>query len=232
MRVEAVKIYQLEELSKEAKERAIEWYRNVINEDFSIESEMITEDFQYELQKLYYPSDNVEWSLSYSQGDGVAFYGHINKDDLYKIVERNRKSLSDSHYELYEKIYNDGLYIEADIVRNSFGYHYSHYNTMCVELDGDCIDTITEMLFDDEEKLNEMYNEEINDYNDEFYELYREVEDLIDSIEEIISQEIKVISKELESKGYEYIEYYTSDDRITEEIIANDYEFTASGEVW
>ena len=232
MRTEMVKIYQLEELSKEAKERAIEWYRDIIDRDFSFESEMITEDFQYELQKLYYPSDNVEWSLSYCQGDGVAFYGHINKDDLYKIVERNRESLSDTHYELYEKIYNDGLYIEADIVRNSFGYHYSHYNAMNVELDGDCIETITESLFDDEEKLDEMYDEEISDYNDEFYELYREVEDLIDSIEEIISQEIKVISKELENKGYEEIEYYTSDESIQEEIIANEYEFLQDGTVY
>src|SRR5699024_8727851 len=122
MRTEMVKIYQLEELSKEAKERAIERHRNYIHENFYPYSEYITANFQYELNNLGYPTDDIVWSLSYCQGDGVAFYGHINKDDLYKIVERNRESLSDTHYELYEKIYNDGLYIEADIVRNSFGY--------------------------------------------------------------------------------------------------------------
>ena len=78
MRVKEIKVFKFEELSEEAKEVARNWYKGCMDNDFYFETEHIKEDFQYELEKLGYPTNKIEFSLSYSQGDGVAFYGHID----------------------------------------------------------------------------------------------------------------------------------------------------------
>lgn len=227
MRIEEVKIYQLEELSKEAKNKAIDWYRDTINNDFQHEAEFITENFQYELDELNYPSDDVSWSLGYSQGDGMAFYGHIDNEMMQKIVERNKDSMSEKEYKLYRKIVENDYVILGDIGKNSFGWHYSHYNTMNVRLDGDVIENIIYDLFEID------YHSEMSDEDREkYYEKDEMISEVYDSIEEIISQEIKEISKRLERQGYDEIEYYTSDETIEETILANEYEFTSDGSRW
>ena len=70
----------------------------------------------------------IEWSLSNSQGDGVAIYGTLNSDDAPKLEWGNGTT--------------------ATLTRNSLSRHYSHAYTMNVavfrydedgyEIDSDC----------------------------------------------------------------------------------------------
>lgn len=212
MREETIKIYKFEELSKEAQEVAIEKWRNSM--DWGIESQQITENFEYRLQELNYPTQDISWSLSYCQGDGVAFYGTIGIDNMIHITER---LLEGGDKELFDKIVKEGYTINARIYRNSYGHRYSHWNTMVVEVDGDDIDIIVEGMFDVE-------------YGDEEYgEYYDKVESLFTTIESVISDDIQKVSKELEKDGYSEIEYYESDECIIELLTINDYEFTEDG---
>ena len=82
----------------------------------------------------------IEYSLSYSQGDGVAIYGEIYATDAPKLNWYNADN--------------------ARLTRNGYGTYYSHYNTfdvvVCGEdengnyttLDGDTGEAITDQFRD------------------------------------------------------------------------------------
>lgn len=82
----------------------------------------------------------IEWSLSYSQGDGVAIYGEIYAQDAPKLNWYNADT--------------------ARLSRNEYGTYYSHYNTFDVSvygedengnyttLDGDTGEAITDQFRD------------------------------------------------------------------------------------
>lgn len=212
MRQETVNVYQFSELSEEAKDRAINSFRESM--DWSYESEVITEDFEYELGKLGLPTDDIEWRLSHSQGDGVAFYGNV---DMGVVA---RRLLEGESLKLYKLIEAHDLTISAKLYRNSYGTFYSHYNTMNVEMDTDDIHTIVEDIYD------------IESDSEDFQEKYEIVENLISELEEIISDDIKDVSMELERRGYDAIDYYNSDEAISETIIANGYEYTVDGKMY
>lgn len=213
MRKEVINLYKFEELSDDAKQNAINKYRESM--DWQIESEFITEKFVEKLSDMGYPTDDLEWRLNYSQGDGVAFYGEV---DIDKVMKRLENEGYDLNYNLYRAIDSENLTITARIYRNSFGYHYSHYNTMKVEIDGDSIETMIEYLYGD---LDSDTDEYVNKYN----EIYNFLLDLRDCIH----NDIKGVSKQLEKEGYNDIEYYSSDEAIAETLIANECEFTEDG---
>ena len=56
----------------------------------------------------------IEWSLSHCQGDGVAIYGTLNRDDAPNVDWHGAST--------------------ATFTRNSSGHHYSHENCMTVSL--------------------------------------------------------------------------------------------------
>lgn len=213
MRKEVINLYKFEELSDDAKKNAVENYR--ISMDWQIESEFITEKFVEKLSDMGYPTDDLEWRLSYSQGDGVAFYGEV---DIDKVMDRLEHKGYDLNYDLYRAIDSKNLTITARIYRNSFGYHYSHYNTMKVEIDGDSIETMMEYLYG-------YLDSDTDEYVDKYNEIYNFLLDLRDCIH----NDIKGVSKQLEKEGYNDIEYYSSDEAITETLIANECEFTEDG---
>lgn len=94
MRTETIEVFQFEELSKEAKQKAIEWYRNGNEMEFMPEAmqeyaEQLLEEsnfYDFEGFKVYY-------SLAYCQGDGaqVIFDGRY-KDYYVKVKSNDRYS--------------------------------------------------------------------------------------------------------------------------------------------
>lgn len=84
-RKEEVNLYKFDELSKEAKERAIkDWQEDGYGWD-DHDSEFLTEDFKERLrEKGFYDNVEVYWSLGYCQGDGVCFKGSINPSVFFK----------------------------------------------------------------------------------------------------------------------------------------------------
>jgi hypothetical protein len=216
MREQIIKVYKFDELSPEAQAVAIEKYREGM--DWQFESEGVTENIKIKLEEAGLPTDDVEWSLSYCQGDGVAFYGYV---DMAKVA---RRVLEGEALELYKLIEAEDLTISAKLYRNSFGHHYSHYNTMNVEIDGDSIDTIITYIKDTKTE-NGLTTEEWD-------EAYAKLEAFLEELETAIKEDVQTVSRQLEREGYEHLEYMQSDEIIKENIEANEYEFTADGKMY
>lgn len=109
---------------------------------------MIKQHFHNELVKCGYPDNlTIEYSLGYSQGDGVAFYGNLSVDNIKALINRlfstdpsqvdavsrvkNLMAQKDIE-EIISVIQDFGSY-GLSITRNSHGYHYSHWNCMRIE---------------------------------------------------------------------------------------------------
>ena len=82
-------VYDFNELSKEAKEKAIQkWYET---EEYPFLSEDLMEQF-YELAKengIEYDNIQLLYSLSWSQGDGLCFTGTIRKNGINLFLTHN-----------------------------------------------------------------------------------------------------------------------------------------------
>lgn len=135
MREVVQKIYRYNELSDKAKEKARESFRALMDETF--DHSVITEQFKYRLDELALPSEAIGWSLSHSQGDGVAFYGRVDTDNFFGVHPDYKKK--------YEKLFHEGQpEFSVTLTRNSWGTHYDHWNTMTVNIDWEGDDTTDE----------------------------------------------------------------------------------------
>jgi hypothetical protein len=217
-------VYTFDELSEDAKKKAVEKARQNEYEDFSWQSECITEIFDEKLKELGYPhgqghgksrrerdaSGTVEWSLSNCQGDGVAFYGPIDLDIVSKRL------LKQEDLARFNKLLGvirgpwDGEF-ELHIIRNSYGYHYSHHNTMHIEEDRSwsCLDD--------------------TDVSASGFKTLAEVNEFLDDFIKDVASDIRSTSKDLAKIGYDEIDGFMSDENITELIQANEWEFEANG---
>lgn len=115
MKEYTVRRYSFEELGKEAQDKAIEDTRSLLNE--WVPEEYLTEELEYELDRqLGGSASSIElrYSLSYCQGDGVATYGTLKREEAPNLSWPDNVA-----------------YVELS--RNSWSNHYSHYNTFNVE---------------------------------------------------------------------------------------------------
>ena len=124
METKNVTVYTYQELSEKAKERV---YNDSL-EMFSINSnDLIQETIKETLDNagLSGLKEDIRFSISNSQGDGVAFFGHVNLEEFMKA----------QNYEAKTPIPD---FVSVDIYSNS--NHYSHYNTMSIEDELDSIE--------------------------------------------------------------------------------------------
>lgn len=105
------------ELNEQARERAISSCQDTLLE--YLDEREITDYLRGQIEYALggYPDDDIEiaYSLSYCQGDGVAIYGMICRTDA--------PDLSWPESAAY-----------VTLTRNSYGNHYSHYNTFSVDV--------------------------------------------------------------------------------------------------
>jgi hypothetical protein len=184
-------LYTYDELPTEkAKAKARDWYRE---QDYGGDfvAELLEEDFANALADLGYPVDDIAWRFSCSQGDGMAFYGACDADILVARLA------SDKNKEL---LLRKRDYISITIDRNSFGHHYSHYNTMSISIS---------------DVSGELQDEETSAAVTDLYEA--------------IVDEVKATSKKLADEAMETIAWYKSDETVAENISANDWTFLESG---
>lgn len=113
------------ELNDEARERAISKCRDQLLE--ILDEREISDYLRDQIEGALggYPEDiDIEYSLSYCQGDGVAIYGMIRRADA--------PDLSWPEGAAY-----------VTMTRNSWGNHYSHYNSFSVDVcdeEGEIVD--------------------------------------------------------------------------------------------
>lgn len=74
MREITIKLYQFNELSDKAKEKARDWYREITAGD-NYFADYIQDEFKSILKSLGYTVGNLYWSGFSSQGDGACFTG-------------------------------------------------------------------------------------------------------------------------------------------------------------
>lgn len=189
---------------------------------------IVTEHFKNRLSGLGYPDDlQVEWSLSYCQGDGMAFYGRLSLDDTanlmnrllspdrkgIKPVDRFKNLLAQKHIDPMLRVMDEYGGFDLAIGKNSLGHHYSHYNTMSLYDNSDSFIEVFEREgvasrfgFDECDKTLKKVWYEVWD------RFYRELE------EDIVST-----SKTLEKEGYAMIEAMTSEEEVVWEFNTKAY---------
>ena len=198
MRNVEFKVYYFEELSEKAKNRAIEDYRRGGTWE-QWDSENLSEYFKERLMEYgFYNDVQIEFSLGYCQGDGVAFYGGI---DFSIWLKNHQDHFTKKELKRLEWL-NEECGVELSTTRNSYGYHYSHYNTM---------------------NTNVTYSE----YRD--FRGSDLLDEVLDKVEKLFEDEVVELSRDFESIGYKEIEYRDSNECIIEIILANEYEFMEDG---
>lgn len=165
MKTLQIKAYTFEELSPEAKEKALDWGRD-LNTEFDWYQYTI-EDWKERLSEKGYMDAEIQFSGFGSQGDGASFTAQI---DLVKWININ---LDTEFLKLLPFIENDE--ITAYITR--IDRHYSHKNTCRARVEVDHRIDLTEIqalacgleaeLEKDRLKLcEEIYSELKQEYDD------------------------------------------------------------------
>ena len=116
MKEYTVRRYSFNELQGEAREKAVTEMRQLLSAaDFSYE----LEEYLTECVDTAVGGSNegleVHFSLSYCQGDGVALYGRLDRDEAPDLSWPEGASY-------------------AQLTRNQWSNHYSHYNSFNVEV--------------------------------------------------------------------------------------------------
>jgi hypothetical protein len=114
------------ELNEGARERAILQLQDTLHE--YLDEREITDYLRGQIENALggYPDEDIEiaYSLSYCQGDGVAIYGMIRRSDAPDLT------------------WPEGA-DHVMLTRNSWGHHYSHYNSFSVDVcdeEGEIVD--------------------------------------------------------------------------------------------
>lgn len=213
--------YSFEELSPEAKEKALETLRD-INVDYDGWHESVIDDFKSYMEEKFGVEDvEVQYSGFYSQGDGASFTGKVT--DMEKFLKNALKIESSEFIDIgddrsendldqlmgdlrgigfdnRERLGIDDIWIEIERTSS----RYSHENTIAANLEFEHIDQE-----DDQRDWNDFYDKMESDVTDWAREksvsLYRRLEEEYD--------------------------YLTSDPAVEETILANDYKFSEDGKL-
>lgn len=103
MRTETVtyKIYKYNELSDVAKAKAFEWFESVRDD----KNYIFTEDCEYGLKLLFPNSElQVQYSLCYSQGDGLNIFGNLYLPD---IIEQVNDKLTEKELAFFKDVFKN-----------------------------------------------------------------------------------------------------------------------------
>jgi hypothetical protein len=114
MRDYTLRLYSFDELDEMGKEKAIEEMQNRLHE--WIGEEELTDFLTYKLEEEISDRQELEinYSLSYCQGDGVALYGRIYREQGPTLTWPDRVAY-------------------VDLLRTSISNRYSHWNSFNVE---------------------------------------------------------------------------------------------------
>jgi hypothetical protein len=157
---EFIEVFPLSALSEHARQYAIENYRNRFVEQTSEITTHLQEHFEDILDEAGLPVDDINWSLGYQQGDGVAFYGGIELESLFKKYPELEnhiplcRQLLDIHEDYFPKTFVDELDLkhlfDVSIIKTNNFYHNSGSMSVSINL-----------YFNDIEVRIEEINEEI-----------------------------------------------------------------------
>lgn len=217
MRTEEVKVYQFEELSDEAKEKARDWFKedgfdyDWWEDVYNIWEEKLTE-LEYDVTKVtreknkkgeYYDKKEILINFSgfYSQGDGASFTGEV---DVVKWLKRFPEN---KDYKRILKLIDSNFVYPTDssIVRDRW-HNYVHWNTTSLNMNWDM--------------------------NGRLGTSASNVMKVLDEIEAAIFAEHQQLNKDIYTALEKEWDSLNSDEYVDETIMANEYEFTEEGKRW
>ena len=205
MREITTKVYKYTELSKEAKEKAIENNLgfNVYN---SFWDEFVLEDRTIKLEEYGFQDPKILYSGFCSQGDGACFTAELDNGGLLEFITKT-KTLS-KYKTLVKAINNCDIYVNIKIT-HGFMYYHEYSTTIAdytemqsnMELTGKLLEEYTALMetFD----RREANNSQVGWYVDECKDIYKHLR-------------------------AEY-DYQTEYDAIAESLEANEMKFTIDG---
>jgi hypothetical protein len=160
------KVYKFEELSEQAKAVAIEWYKK----DDEVHLDFFNDDVKEQIEKAgFYDDVELQYSLSYSQGDGLSFSCNKVEESLLlsffaEILGKNKEKTA--------KIIIDNCSFENTGNKGS-NYCYASTNDISFELENygtnynkDNIDAIVSQV---EKKLQRLYFDLCKDFENQGY---------------------------------------------------------------
>lgn len=225
-------LYTYDELSEEAKKKAVEEFKNTdiwreISDETSreeIESFFleILEERGYEVDSyqqkchlegrggkpgrdFYRTEHKLYWSLNCCQGDGMAWTGSINME---KVAARliAAEEFTQAEWEAVKDFFSNRDITTKVTHRDNY---YYHYNTM--DLD-----------WEDQRPEPESGFEQVCDSH---------ISSILDKLQDLVKEDIKDTSRFLEDKGYDIIEGCESEESCEAFLDGNDScEFTEDGE--
>ena len=220
MKIEMVEVYEYSELSDVAKEKVLGREREMIHDytGWLDDLKIIFDDMLAEKGIKCYPTDELEISisLSYSQGDGVGFYGNLDTEYLFD----NNKEFDDS-FPILRQLIKD---------YNGWGHECSIQDIISVEINDNNLSSAIMMhvTVDIGDALDCM--EYINEYsyvNNQYSEVAIENERA--EFESYLKDWFDDIAGEFERIGYADMEARESEDNIVENLDGNDIRFLKNG---
>lgn len=202
-------VYKYDELSDDAKENVQNWYFEHFRESWEF-----TDIVEQDLENLFGKNDlDVEYSLSYSQGDGLNVYGKIDPKAIFDCLENHNCG---TMFEKYEDMLTDA---EKQTILDYAEYcgminlpkNPSNYYSYCVV---DTVD-IAESGYSELE-WNDVENIDV---------------DTLKKFEQLVIGMFTDLCKTYEEWGYNFF-YEISDDEMSETCEANGWEFSEDGELY
>lgn len=189
-----IELYRYSELSEDARECVKQWYLDGLDPGMFLDECTDWLKYKYGLFDM-----NVQFSLGYSQGDGLNIYGAV------------------TFWELEEKIMKDSTFTQKELKRLHFYYKQMYNNIRIPANPRYCYDYSNHIDFATE-WIAELEYDRIRNID----------EQLIYRFEDYLKQVFRSINAELEQHGYDFF-YEISDSDLSDICDANDWYFTANG---
>lgn len=153
--------YKYDELSEDAKEKAREWYRGVI--DSHDYADFVVDDLSEICQLMGIELLNVYWTGFYNQGDGACFEAYLDykagaveavkkyapmDKELHRIVKNWQKAQAKHFYQIFGKVIHRGHYCHEYCTEFRFEHkeHGSYYNGLDVDTEQELIEPIRDLM--------------------------------------------------------------------------------------
>lgn len=193
-------VYTYDELSDEAKKKVKDLFLS-----WRADADTFTDGCETTLTELFPNSDlKVQYSLSYSQGDGFNTYGKLKVDDLLNV--------DTSMYPLNQA---SGIAVSEN---------KEAIKAACEKAD------VTELELPYNSHYGYSLADRIEVSPDYGVELTKEETGLLSDLENFAQSVMGKINSQFEDDGYDWF-YEMSDEEAREQAEANDYEFTEDGEL-
>lgn len=236
-------VYSIKELSPEVRKRVLDKWRYVIWDQN--DSDFLTDEFKEILSERGFSNPEVCWSLSSSQGDGVAFWGSIDPTDFFKWIFSGEKKAKPFVKEAKKFVFLQDV-VGITVMHES---RYCHWNSMYAEIEftGREIDFVPEEMRRQVESWKSRRDDlprrgpkewrpgtgiprDIQNLIDEAETKFKIAEATIGNFQKFVDEWVKDTSRELEKMGYAEMDYRQSDENIIDFLEENEYEFDEDGE--